>query len=74
MGIVLGSAIVGHQAWHWMLERGAVLWRTPWPHPTRQGMVSLAQWAVAIAVVVALGRLVPKRIARRKRGSAASAA
>jgi hypothetical protein len=72
-GIVLGSAIVAHQAWHWMLERGAVLWRTPWPHPTRQGMVSLAQWAVAIVVVVALGRLVPKWIGRRKRGAVGAA-
>src|SRR5262249_37914714 len=65
MGIVLLSAIVAHQAWHWMLDRGAVLWQTPWPQLTRQGLLALAQWIVAISLLVAIARLLPAWALRR---------
>jgi hypothetical protein len=31
IGGILISAIVAHQAWHWMMERGADLWAHDWP-------------------------------------------
>jgi hypothetical protein len=65
MGIVLLSAIVAHQAWHWMIDRGAVLLQTPWPRPTWQGVLTLAQWVVAVIVAVAAVRLLPKWIGRK---------
>jgi hypothetical protein len=65
MGIILLSAIVAHQAWHWTLERGDKLWQTPWPHLTRQGAMGLLQWAIAIALAIAALKLLPKWLDRK---------
>ena len=74
VGVILGSALVAHQAWHWMLERGAVLraYRLTWPALDR-AFVAGAMRAVALAlvVVVALWALsaLAARLARGARGS-----
>ena len=31
VGMIVLSAIVAHVAWHWMIERGDVLWKVEWP-------------------------------------------
>ena len=48
MGIIVLSAIVANVAWQWMMERGEVLWQTPWPQPTAAGLMVLARWALAL--------------------------
>jgi HupE / UreJ protein len=65
MGIVVLSAIVAHQAWHWALDRGAVLMQVPWPHLTRQGVLGLLQLVVVAILAVAGATLLAKRIERR---------
>jgi hypothetical protein len=54
MGIIIISAIVAHQAWHWMVDRLAVLEQFPWPGITTAGVVSALGWLSAAVVLAAL--------------------
>ena len=65
MGIIVVSAIVAHTAWHWMLDRADVFWRTPWPQLTVPGLMILARWIVAVGLAVALAKLLAKWIDRK---------
>jgi hypothetical protein len=65
MGIIVVSAIVAHTAWHWMLDRADVLWKTPWPQPTGAGLVILARWIVAVALAVGAAKLLMNWIERK---------
>ena len=65
MGIIVVSALVAHTAWHWMIDRADVLWRTPWPQPTVQGAMILAQWILAVTVALGAARLLAKWIERK---------
>jgi HupE / UreJ protein len=65
MGIIVVSAIVAHQAWHWALDRGSVLMQVPWPHLTRQGVTGLLQLAAVAGLAVAGATLLAKRLERR---------
>jgi hypothetical protein len=49
------SILVGHTAWHWLLERGQQLAEVEWP---QADMVLLATIARVVAVVLVLGGLV----------------
>jgi hypothetical protein len=60
MGIIVISALIAHTAWHWMLDRAEVLWRTPWPQPSIPGLMILAQWVIAIALAAGAAVLVGK--------------
>ena len=55
MGVILLSAIVAHTAWHWMIERGEVLWQTPWPTVDNAALITLARW---VAVLLLAGGIV----------------
>jgi hypothetical protein len=65
MGIIVVSAIVAHTAWHWMLDRADVLWRTPWPQPTAAGLMVLARWILAIALAVGAAKFLTRWIERK---------
>jgi hypothetical protein len=65
MGVIVLSALVAHTAWHWMLDRADVLWRTPWPQPTLPGLMVLARWILAIALAIAAARLLGRWIDRK---------
>jgi hypothetical protein len=54
MGIIIVSTIVAHQAWHWMLDRLAVLEQFPWPGITAAGVLSALGWLTAAVVLAAL--------------------
>jgi hypothetical protein len=58
------SAFVAHTAWHWMLERGQVLWQTKWPVIDGAAIVVLARW---VAVLLLAGGAV-KVLARYAQG------
>ncbi|HUI94435.1 MAG TPA: HupE/UreJ family protein [Xanthobacteraceae bacterium] len=60
MGIIVVSAIVAHTAWHWMLDRADVLWRTPWPQPTPAGLMVMAQWILGFVLAVGVASLLTK--------------
>jgi hypothetical protein len=64
LGTIILSAIVAHQAWHWMLDRLAVLQRFPWPTITRAGLLSLINWALAALGMAALLWLVSMLVQR----------
>jgi hypothetical protein len=74
MGIIVVSAIVAHTAWHWMLERADVLWKTPWPQPTGAGLMILARWIVAVALAVGAAKLLANWIERKWPGHVLPAA
>jgi len=59
------SALIAHTAWHWMLDRADVLWKTPWPQPTGPGLMILAQWLLALVLAVGAAKLLAKRIERK---------
>jgi HupE/UreJ protein len=54
MGVILVSALVAHTAWHWMLDRGAVLrqYRFEWP-ALDVAFVAEAMRGVMLALIVA---------------------
>lgn len=64
MGTIILSAIVAHQAWHWMENRFDALRQFPWPTITASGLVSALGWLtamVAVAAVIWLLSLVARR-------------
>jgi hypothetical protein len=65
MGIIVLSALIAHTSWHWMLQRGEVLWQTPWPQLTGTGLISLMQWIVAVVLAVGAAKFLAKWIGRK---------
>jgi hypothetical protein len=72
MGIIVVSVIVAHTAWHWMIDRAQVLWITPWPLPTPEGLALLARWIIALVLAVIVASLLTRRTDRQKPGRAES--
>ncbi|HEU4385753.1 MAG TPA: HupE/UreJ family protein [Anaeromyxobacteraceae bacterium] len=72
--VVVLSALVAHSGWHWMVERGEVLWRTPWPALDAAGAASLARWVAGLLLAGAAVRLLARRagavLARLEQGRA----
>ncbi|HEY2676359.1 MAG TPA: HupE/UreJ family protein [Steroidobacteraceae bacterium] len=54
LGTIILSALVAHQAWHWMEQRFDVLREFPWPTMTRIGLMSTLRWLTVLVVVAAL--------------------
>jgi hypothetical protein len=65
MGVILLSAIVAHTGWHWMIERGNLLWQTPWPRLDGPSLMILARWIAALLLAVWGAKLLGKWIERR---------
>jgi hypothetical protein len=55
VGTIILSALVAHTAWHWMLDRGAVLrqYHIQWPAP--DAALALAAMRASMLVLVAIG-------------------
>ena len=67
MGTIILSVIVGHTAWHWMIDRFGVLRQFPWPTVTAAGVATGLRWLmvlVAIAATAWLLFLVAQRLAK----------
>ena len=47
MGTIILSILVGHTAWHWMIERGQALSRYSWPEMTFATAASGLRWLMA---------------------------
>jgi len=65
MGIIVVSAIVANVAWQWMMQRGEVLWQTPWPPLTVSGLMTLARWMAALVLAVCMAKLLANWISRK---------
>ena len=55
MGTIVASALVAHTAWHWMLDRGAVLrqYRLGWPALDRAFVAGAMRATVLLLVILA---------------------
>ena len=73
LGTIILSALVAHQAWHWMEDRFDALSQFPWPTITADGILSALRWLtvlVAVAAMVWVVSLVTKRWERDAAGDA----
>jgi hypothetical protein len=57
MGTIILSALVAHTAWHWMLDRGAVLRQYRFEPPTVDGpfVLSVMRLVMLLLIVIGLG-------------------
>ena len=69
IGMIILSAIVAHIAWHWMIERGDVLWQVEWPQLDGAGITVLARWLAGLLIAAAGVRFLARRM-RIARGPA----
>ena len=53
LGIIILSALVVHTAWHWMLERGELLSRFPFPTLDAAFLASLMRGGLAVLILAA---------------------
>jgi len=65
MGIIVLSAILANIAWQWMVQRGEVLWQTPWPQLTLPAALTLGRWALGLSLAVGAAKLLAKWIERK---------
>jgi hypothetical protein len=64
VGSIILSAIVAHQAWHWMEDRWDALSQFPMPSITPEGTASAIPWLIALLAMSAalwLVSLIAKR-------------
>src|SRR5437016_9567863 len=54
IGTIILSVLVGHTAWHWMMERGERLSRFPWPEFSAAQLASAARWLMLMLVFAGL--------------------
>jgi hypothetical protein len=54
VGTIIISLVVGHTAWHWLLERWERLSRFPWPTLDAATLASAIRWLIALLVLAGL--------------------
>ena len=66
VGTIILSTLVGHTAWHWMIDRGDRLrqFQFEWPALTATFMLTLVRWGIVVVFVAGLAWLVWPRIAK----------
>jgi HupE/UreJ protein len=57
-GVAVLSVVVGHTAWHWMIDQGELLWRTEWPAFDAVSLAIAARVAAGILIAIGASRLV----------------
>jgi hypothetical protein len=50
-------AVDVHTGWHWMLDRGDVLWKTEWPRLNAESLTTLARWVAGLLLAVGIVHL-----------------
>lgn len=58
LGTIILSALVAHQAWHWMQDRFGTLEQFPWPTITAGGLTSALGWLIVLVALAAMVWLV----------------
>jgi len=61
VGVIILSALVAHTAWHWMVERADVLWKSNWPELDGAALVTLARWVAGLLLAFGAVRLIARR-------------
>jgi hypothetical protein len=67
---IILSLVVGHTAWHWMLERGENLAKFPFPALDATTLAAAIRWLMALLIIAAAGWLVSSAIQRARRRGA----
>ena len=55
---IILSALVAHTGWHWMIDRGEVLWSTEWPRLDAESLTTLARWVAGVLLAIGIVQLV----------------
>jgi hypothetical protein len=73
VGTIILSTLVGHTAWHWMLDRADRLrqFQFEWPALTATFMLTVVRWGIVIVLLAGLIWLIWPRIARITRTESA---
>jgi len=66
LGTIILSLLVGHTAWHWMLERGALLQKFPLPEFNAALLASAMRWLMLILVLGGLAWLARRKLRHRR--------
>jgi hypothetical protein len=61
VGVIVFSALVAHTGWHWMIERGEVLWKVRWPKLDAAAVTTLATWVAGALFAAFAFRFLAKR-------------
>jgi hypothetical protein len=61
IGVIILSALIAHTGWHWMIDRGDVLWKTEWPRLDAASVVVLARWVAGVLLAAGAVRFVARR-------------
>jgi hypothetical protein len=66
VGTIILSALVGHTAWHWLMDRADKLrqFQFEWPALTATFMLTVVRWGIVIVLLAGLVWLIWPRIAR----------
>jgi hypothetical protein len=66
VGTIILSTLVGHTAWHWMMDRADRLrqFQFEWPALTATFMLTVVRWGIVIVLLAGLVWLIWPRIAR----------
>jgi len=54
VGVIILSALVAHTGWHWMIDRGDVLWNAEWPRLNAESLTTLARWVAGLLIAVGI--------------------
>jgi hypothetical protein len=63
------SLLVGHTAWHWLVERWERLSKFPWPAVTPEALAGIVRWLFVLVLVSGVAWFVFEAIRRRKLGA-----
>ena len=63
------SLLVGHTAWHWLLERWERLSKFPWPAADPEALAGVVRWIIALVLFSGFAWLVSEAVRRRKLGA-----
>ncbi len=66
LGTIIVSALVAHQAWHWMEDRFDTLKQFPWPTITAGGLKSALGWLIVLVALAAMIWVVSLATPRRE--------
>jgi len=66
VGTIFISLLVGHTAWHWLLERWDRLSKFPWPSFDAATLASAIRWLMVLLVLVGLAWIVSEAIRRSR--------
>ena len=69
VGVIILSALATHTGWHWMIERGDVLWKVDWPRLNGAGLAVLAWWVAGLLLVAGGVRLIARRVRAAQRSA-----